>query len=428
MKILFVSTATPEHRIAGGIVSHLDLLRSRLVRRGHKVHCVAAEPADAGGSTPEHVTHVPPPLVYRVPIRYHLNLLSAFEKLETSFSPDVVHIHSQTGAAVALTARHTPVVTTVHAVDPPVSRKKRLLGQLIETAGRSANRRIVSGMLECSDKILVPSTKTADDLMVLCPGLARNALEVVSMGVDLDRFRPTGDPAEVKHRLGLGGGFTFLSVGRLTHLKGVEDLLVASKTVLSAIPDARFVIVGTGPAESRLKGMAAQLGLSAQVMFIGAVPNRELPSYYTAADVFVNPTRENETFGLATVEALACSKAVVVSAAGAATGIAPPGHALVYDNPQDLAFCLRRLHDEPELRNELSARARRCAERFGVEPMIDRLESCFETLVDSGKTRTAATCKRRWASFWGAWMLDGSVRWANRFRDRVSTPRTAAVQ
>lgn len=430
MKILLVSSATPEHRIVGGIVSHLALLKRHLQERGNEVHTLAAAPATvAGRKSCADVTPVRPHLIDGVPIRYHLNLLSAYAELSASFAPDVIHIHSQSGVAIALKERRTPVVTTVHASESPDAESDAVgFARIHRIAERSVKRRLVGALLRCSDQVFVPSPKTARDLLGFCPGLHQYELEVLPIGVDRNRFRPLADTEQLKADLGFGGQFVLLFVGRLTRKKGVDDLLRAAESVLAAIPTVVFVIVGTGPAEKELKREAGRLELGDQFVFVGAVPNRHLPSYYNAADVFINPTRENETFGLTTIEALACGLPVVISSIGADTGTVTSEHAVMFDSPDDLSSRLKALYEDPDLREKLSVRGRRRSEVFAFAPVVERLERCYEELSASGKTPAASNADRQWGSFWCASMADGLLRWPRRVHHRVSAGRKGRTE
>ena len=64
-----------------------------------------------------------------------------------------------------------------------------------------------------------------------------------------------------------------------------------------------------------LARLAADLGIEADVTFLGWVPNTELPPYYRAAAVSVIPSLE-EGFGIPAAEAMGCEVAVVASDAG----------------------------------------------------------------------------------------------------------------
>ena len=145
---------------------------------------------------------------------------------------------------------------------------------------------------------------------------------VVSNGTDPDRFSPQ-DATALRQDLGLSGRPLLLTVGRLVPRKGIDTVLRALPDVIEALPDLMYLVVGTGPDRARLERLSADLGLEAHVRFCGEVPHDALPRYYSAADLFVMPAREDppdvEGFGLVFLEANACGTPVV----GARTGGIP---------------------------------------------------------------------------------------------------------
>ncbi|QAU12204.1 glycosyltransferase family 1 protein [Halorubrum sp. BOL3-1] len=102
--------------------------------------------------------------------------------------------------------------------------------------------------------------------------------------------------------------FTLLYVGQLIARKNVELVLDALEPIPKS--DIQFIVVGDGPRESFLRNQADTLGNS--VEFKGFVERDQLYSYYTEADAFILPSR-NEVWGLVVNEALACGTPAIVS-------------------------------------------------------------------------------------------------------------------
>lgn len=131
-------------------------------------------------------------------------------------------------------------------------------------------------------------------LICVCSALRDKALElglpeekasVIGNGVDVDLFR-RGDQAEARRKLGLPpSGRILLSVGHMTARKGFHLVLEAFAR-LSA-PDLFLAIAGDGEERAALERQAEGLGLRGRVFFPGAVLNRDLPDWYSAADLFV---------------------------------------------------------------------------------------------------------------------------------------------
>lgn len=211
--------------------------------------------------------------------------------------------------------------------------------QLI-AAGRAAN-----GMLAVAGGL-------ADDMAAL--GLPRERIVLHRTGLDRTRFRPH-DRTEARRRLGLPADEPLLAtVGALIPRKGQKFAIEA----LTRLPGTRLALAGTGADEAMLRSLAAGLGLSDRVLFLGPVPNAELPVLLSAADVFVLPTA-SEGLANAWVEALACGTPVVTTAIpGARELITEAAHGRLVEREADaIAEAVRDLLANPPPREAVTAGA-----------------------------------------------------------------------
>ena len=94
--------------------------------------------------------------------------------------------------------------------------------------------------------------------------------------------------------------------------KGLKYTFLAMKLVLKRYPNAKLLVVGIGPQKSELKNLSKNLGIEKNVIFLGGISNRELPSYYATVDLFLSSTL-SEGFGLVFVEAMLCKCPVIAS-------------------------------------------------------------------------------------------------------------------
>jgi phosphatidylinositol alpha-1,6-mannosyltransferase len=212
---------------------------------------------------------------------------------------------------------------------------------------------------------------------------------VVPNGTDPERFRPL-DAGAARRRLGLGDGPLLLTVGRLVPRKGIDTTLRALPTVLDAVPDLTYLVVGTGPDRARLDALATTLGVRDHVQFEGHVPADDLPHYYGAADLFVMPSREAppdvEGFGIVFLEAGACGLPVV----GARTGGIPDavrdgetGLLVPPSSPAALAEALTHVLTAPDVAARLGAAARqRVEQEASWAHVADRL---WDVLASGGQ-------------------------------------------
>ena len=141
---------------------------------------------------------------------------------------------------------------------------------------------------------------------------------VVPCGVNLALFRPV-DRVKARQKLGLGRDEKImLYVGRFTPLKGIDRLL-KTMTFLRNNGRPRLVIIGGDghdtPEFKKLQKMTWDFGINDMIHFAGRVEQKDLPFYYSAADVLV-VSSYHESFGLVALEALACGTPVVATDVG----------------------------------------------------------------------------------------------------------------
>ena len=128
-------------------------------------------------------------------------------------------------------------------------------------------------------------------------------LQMVRPGVDAARFHPVSDDGSAATRRELGipeQACVAISVGRLSSQKRF-DLLVRAMASLS--DDWHLVLVGDGPHDAMLKGLAMDQGLDQRIHFVGRSPTPE--RYLGCGDVFVLSS-DYEPFGQVLIEAMAC--------------------------------------------------------------------------------------------------------------------------
>jgi len=158
----------------------------------------------------------------------------------------------------------------------------------------------------------------------LSPGAAARMTRLAP-GVDSGAFHPGAGGAAVRDRLGLAGRPVVVCVSRLVPRKGQDTLIRAWPQVRAAVPDAALLLVGGGPYAGQLRRLVSGLGVAGSVIFTGAVPWPELPSYYDAGDVFAMPCRTRrrgldvEGLGIVYLEASATGLPVI----GGDSGNAP---------------------------------------------------------------------------------------------------------
>jgi phosphatidylinositol alpha-1,6-mannosyltransferase len=146
----------------------------------------------------------------------------------------------------------------------------------------------------------------------------------IAPGIDTAHFIPQPDAMQKRKELGLQDKKIIISVGRLVHRKGQDNLIQAMPAVLKKIPNAHLLLVGEGPYRKHLEKLVLKSSLEQNVTFAGRIMYDRLPSYLSAADLFAMPSRsrffglEVEGLGIVYLEASACGIPVVAGNSGGA--------------------------------------------------------------------------------------------------------------
>lgn len=285
---------------------------------------------------------------------------------------DIIHLHMPFplgDISYLLTRPKGKIVVSWHS---DIIRQKRLLRLYSPFLKR---------FLQKADKIIVATPAHIESSIFLKE--FRDKCKVIPFGVNIERFslneRIKERMLEIRNRFGKP---IVLFVGRLIYYKGVEYLVKAMKEV-----DAILLLVGGGALRDRLVSLAARLGISDKVIFLGNVDDDELISCYHACDVFVLPSVANsEAFGLVQIEAMACGKPVVSTdlPTGASfvnvhgvTGIVVP-----IKNEFYLRDAINMLIHDSDMRKEYGENSRKRVEKeFTRDKMIDSILNLYRELL-----------------------------------------------
>ncbi|MBN1294677.1 MAG: glycosyltransferase family 4 protein, partial [Candidatus Latescibacteria bacterium] len=149
----------------------------------------------------------------------------------------------------------------------------------------------------------VISESTARDIETR--GIKKHRIKTVHCGMDHETY--TVDASVKKFEQP-----TLLYVGRIKRYKSVDVIIRALPEVLSTVPDARLVIVGSGDGIGELRKLADQLNVSKRIEYTGFVSSEEKVDWMRRSHIIVNPSPK-EGWGLTNIEANACGTIAVAS-------------------------------------------------------------------------------------------------------------------
>jgi glycosyltransferase involved in cell wall biosynthesis len=214
---------------------------------------------------------------------------------------------------------------------------------------RSQNRRV--------DLTLFLSNWAESQFKTIYDGPTR----VVRSGCDPDRFAPGGDRAGIRARFNFGSDdFVLLWLGIFMPHRRLEDAIQAIKLLKVRGARAKLLLAGSDRSYpeyfNSLKALARSLGVQDEVIFTGKVSNEEIRDFYCACDAFLFPN-ENQTWGLAVLEAMACGRPVLVSQGAAVHEVLTDQEtALLFParDPEALSQRIQLLIANPELQRSIA--------------------------------------------------------------------------
>lgn len=204
------------------------------------------------------------------------------------------------------------------------------------------------------------------------------------VGGDLERFNPKNKGDYIKEKYGISGPLV-IYVGQLHGGQYVEMFIDAAFHLCRKIPEATFMIVGSGYRLRELKKYSDSLGLNSRLVFTEYVSHDDIPFYIAAADVCVACFEKNEITEckspLKIVEYLASGKPIVASRVGEA-GRMLDGAGILTDPGDSLSLSggIEKFLKDKELMKEFSVKARMRAEnKYNWQDTADSLLTAYSS-------------------------------------------------
>ena len=350
------------------------LARHLIDRLGARVRAyspVTATPAFA----PEGILVPVPsvPLPGRSEFRLALGLPAAIRADLDAFAPDIVHIATPDILGVRAQrfarSRGWPVVASLHTHFERYCDYYRL-GMLRPLVERHLDR-----FYRRSDRILAPTPQVVADFAVQH---GARKVSLWSRGVDTRLFHPArrSDLWRASHGIGPDDA-ALLFFGRLVLEKGVDRFVESVVRLRAGGVPVRPVIVGEGPARSRL---AAALP---DAVFAGHLAGPSLAIAVASCDVLLNPSL-TEAFGNVTLEAMASGLAVVAADVASSCNLIAPGVSglLASADPEDLVTKTALAITDRGLRAGLARAARARALDFQWDAVLDAVIASYAQTLD----------------------------------------------
>lgn len=214
-----------------------------------------------------------------------------------------------------------------------------------------------------------------------CAQLARDVMREVGitqpppvgafdLGTEPSQFNPSFDTGRLREKWGIGNSPLLLTIARLVPHKGQDLAIRAVAELKQDFPDLRYVMVGDGHDEQRLRALVKELNLEGSVIFAGAMRDNDLPEAYATATLYVGLSRIDnminvEGFGISFIEAGASGVPSVAGDSGGVRSAVRDGETGLVVPPTNLPAiiaAIKSLLSDEDRRKAMGVAARRAVE------------------------------------------------------------------
>jgi N-acetyl-alpha-D-glucosaminyl L-malate synthase BshA len=368
-------TCYPTYGGSGAVATELGL---ELARRGHQVHFITYDsPFRLRGYAERVFFHQVETRMGRYPLfdhfPYTLALASKQYEVVLQERLEVLHVHyAIPHATTAYLARQMlngewplKVITTLHGTDIT------LVGQESSFYG------ITKFSIEQSNAVTAVSTYLRDETYRAF-GCVSCDVRVIPNFVNLQEYRPA-EPAS-RPQVAPAGHKVISHVSNFREVKRVKDVVRVFARIQRAMP-ATLIMIGDGPERMDAENEARELGVSADVRFLGRLDS--VASLLQGSDLFILPS-QTESFGLAALEAMACGAPVVASRAGGLPEVIDDGVNGILEPVGSVEAMGRRaveLLRDPQRHTAMRAAAIAKAEQFSSDRIVPMYEGFYREVL-----------------------------------------------
>ncbi len=364
------------HPTLGGSGVVATDLGMALAERGHTIHIVShRRPVRTSTPHPRVRFHEVP--VTRYPLftypPYTLALATKLAALCREEPIDVLHAHYAIPHAVSaylccqMLGRRAPkIVTTLHGTDITLvglddSFYEITRFSLLESDGVTA----VSNYLTRQVKVRFNF---------------EGEVTTIHNFVDLERFSPSNRDGTARSRFACGDEALVGHLSNFRWVKRVPDVVRAFHRIVQHVP-ACLLMIGDGPDLQAVKLVADELGVLDRIEFLGS--EQDAAELLPELDLFLLPS-EQESFGLAALEAMACGVPVIASNVGGLPELVTEGeagHLFPVGEVAAMGEKAAEILADREQHGRLKIGARRRAEDFRQAGLVDRYEVVYRAVL-----------------------------------------------
>jgi len=233
-------------------------------------------------------------------------------------------------------------------------------------------------------RLISVSNNGAADIIKHNIGLKSSDIVAVQNGLDCQRFLLPRNEIKTQVIKEIDeNDFVFAMIGRLAPVKNHVRLIHAFNIAAENVPNVKLLIVGSGPLEAQLKGIAAELPSQSKIKFLGF--REDIPALLKCIDVYLMPSAR-EGLPMALMEAMVSGVPVITSDIGGMkelVGETKCGYLIDPDSIDNMAAALAKMlaHSSAERMVMGEAGKTRILDNFTAETMAEGYEAIYKQLM-----------------------------------------------
>jgi len=365
----------PTYGGSGVVATELGIA---LAKKGHHIHFISYKRPARLNIFSENiylheVTTVNYPLFEYLP--YETSLASKMVEVVEREKLDILHVHyAIPHAAVAYMAKSIltsrgksiPVITTLHGTDITLVGKNAAFAPVVEFSINQSD-----GVTAVSNHL---RQETLDKFNI------QKDIKVLYNFIDFNRFRRVNKD-HFKQAIAPNGEKIIAHTSNFRKVKRVDDVMRIFNEIQKVVP-SQLLLIGDGPERSNLEVLCRELGCQDSVRFLGKQDAVE--ELLAIADLFLIPS-ENESFGLAALEAMACEVPVLATTIGGLPEVIDHGVNGFLENVGDIKALADhgiKLLSNEQMLEQFRKAAFDKAQEFHIDSIVPMYEDYFCQLIE----------------------------------------------
>lgn len=294
--------------------------------------------------------------------------------------PDIVHTHaSSTARLAARMAGGYKVAFTRHSVFPVSNKIKKGIGRFIY---KTSNEFLADRMIAVADAAKENLTDG---------GINPDMIDVILNGVEKIKETSNDEKNKLKEKLGIKKDEVVIGIlARLEEVKGHETFIDAANILLNEKHlNAKFLIIGTGSKEDKLKEKVKDMHLQDKIIFTGFIKN--VQEYINIMDIQVNCSFGTEATSLALLEGMSIGIPAVVTDFGGNPGVIQDGengYIVPIKSPKETADAIEKIIENNDILEHMKNKSKEIFnEKFTVQVYTKNIESFYKKLKEEPKIK-----------------------------------------